>query len=91
VIPFENFFRVRTRDGLIETGRGAWEIAGRISYIDLADQDVDGGRLRDITFGVNWYASPNHRFRFNYIQAHLNRFGAVTDTNIFGVRFDMDF
>jgi phosphate-selective porin OprO/OprP len=91
VIPFENFFRVRTRDGAIETGRGAWEVAGRISYIDLADQDIDGGRLRDVTFGVNWYASPHHRFRFNYIQAHLNRFGAITDTSIFGVRFDMDF
>jgi phosphate-selective porin OprO/OprP len=91
VIPFENFFRVRTSDGRIVTGLGAWEVAGRISYIDLASQDIDGGRLRDITFGINWYASPNHRFRFNYIQAHLDRFSATTDTNIFGVRFDMDF
>jgi phosphate-selective porin OprO/OprP len=37
VRPFENFFRVRTADGDVKTGRGAWELAYRISYIDMLD------------------------------------------------------
>ena len=37
VKPYEDFFRVRTCDGNVATGRGAWEVAYRFSYIDMLD------------------------------------------------------
>lgn len=91
VIPFENFFRVRTDDGSIHTGRGAWQVAARLSHIDLDSGNVAGGELTDFTLGLNWFATPYHRFKFNYIRADLSQTNARTTTNIFGVRFDMDF
>lgn len=91
VIPFENFFRVKTEDNSVVTGRGAWEVAVRLSHIDLTSQDIDGGRLTDLTVGLNWYLSPYNRAKFNYVLANLQRDGLATHTGIFGVRYDMDF
>jgi phosphate-selective porin OprO/OprP len=90
VRPFENFFRLRTDGGPIEMGLGAWEVAVRVSHIDLSDQDVLGGNLTDITTGLNWYLTPYHRMKFNYIHADLHR-GLASTTHIFGLRFDWDF
>jgi len=67
VKPFENFFRVRTEDGSIETGKGAWELAYRCSYANLGD--VGGGRVVDHTFGLNWYLNPNTRLMFNFVHS----------------------
>ncbi len=41
VIPHENFFRVRTDQGT-SMGTGAWEVAARVSWLDLEDQAVRG-------------------------------------------------
>jgi phosphate-selective porin OprO/OprP len=65
--PFENFFRVRTEDGSIETGKGAWEVAYRCSYANLGD--VGGGRVVDHTVGLNWYLNPYTRLMFNFVHA----------------------
>lgn len=43
VVPFENFFHVRTCDGCIGRGLGAWQIAVRGSYADYSDDDIHGG------------------------------------------------
>lgn len=91
VMPFGNFFRVRGEDGSILTGTGAWELAARLSYIDLTNKDVQGGRLQDGTVGLNWYLSPFHRFKFNYILSHLDQGSSDSYANIFGIRFDTDF
>jgi phosphate-selective porin OprO/OprP len=48
-------------------GIGAWEIAGRFSYMDLADEDIDGGRARNWTAALNWWVNQNVMFRFNYV------------------------
>jgi phosphate-selective porin OprO/OprP len=92
VIPFENFFRVRTEEGPIATGRGAWEVAARWSYIDLTDENIQGGVLHDITLGLNWYLNPYTRVKWEYIHADLDR-APVGDstTHIFGMRADIDF
>jgi phosphate-selective porin OprO/OprP len=68
VVPFTNFFCVDTREGRA-TGAGAWEIAARISYIDLNDENVRGGRLTDLTAGINWFWNPYTKMVFNYIHA----------------------
>jgi phosphate-selective porin OprO/OprP len=59
-------------------GWGAWEIAGRISTIDLNDQlatanGVAGGRQTVYTAGLNWYVNRNVRFMFDYLHGDVAR------------------
>ena len=79
------------------SGLGAWEVALRYSYIDLNDEDIQGGEEKNVTAGLNWYLNPNVRFTFNYIFAHVEDSNAGTqflregDTNIFQMRFQINF
>ncbi len=84
VKPLENF----SSSG----GRGAWELAGRWSYLDLNDRNIVGGRLNDVTLGMNWYLNPRTKFQFNYIHAFLESpaFGG-SDADIFAWRGQIDF
>ena len=81
---------------------GAVEILGRISHLDLTDNDDDfggvrGGELTDLTAGANWYLNPRTRFQFNYISAFLSDRatgpgdGGDSQTDIFAVRAQVDF
>ncbi|HUQ69176.1 MAG TPA: porin [Planctomycetaceae bacterium] len=83
------------RESDCEKGPGAWELAYRVSYIDLNDQNISGGRLADLTTGLNWYLNGYTKVQFNYIHAALNRnFNGVngpSDADIYGVRFQVDF
>jgi phosphate-selective porin OprO/OprP len=91
VIPFENFFRVATDEG-VATGRGAWEIAARWSWIDLDDANTQGGILYDVTLGLNWYLNPYTRVKWEYIRADLtNESNGHTTTHIAGMLFEIDF
>lgn len=92
VFPFENFFRVRTEEGSVCTGSGAWEIAARYSFIDLEDANIRGGRLYDFTIGLNWYLNPFTRVKWELIQANLDRAPVgESQAYIAGMRFDIDF
>ncbi len=84
VIPLENF-------SISEGGTGAWELAARISYLDLDDEGISGGRLWDWTAGVNWYFNPNSRVMINYVLADVDRDGEDGETHIFQGRFQVDF
>lgn len=42
-------------------GAGAWELALRYSTVNLSDLGINGGKQRDITFGVNWYPESSVR------------------------------
>lgn len=91
VKPFTNFFRVgRGADAC--AGWGAWELASRVSVIDLNDKDVRGGELLDLTMGLNWYWNPFTKVVFNYIHAFNNNptYGR-NDTDIFAMRAQVDF
>lgn len=91
------FGRVKPLHDLGKDGWGAWELATRYSYLDLNERSsagptTPGGRLADVTIGVNWYWNSFAKLQFNYILATLDR-PAVGDssTSIFGVRGQVDF
>ena len=90
--PFENFFRVRGEDGCTITGKGAWELAYRYSYVDLNDGIVTGGCASDHTFGLNWYLTPYTRMMFNYVHSTTDRGGVDNGViNVFQMRAQVDF
>lgn len=84
VRPIQNFGRCG--------GIGAWEVAGRWSYINLNDAGIAGGKLNNLTAGLNWYLNPNAKFQLNYIHAFLDR-GGFNNTNadIAAMRVQVDF
>lgn len=85
------FDRVRPKKNFAwkgERGPGAWELAGRYSWLDLDDAAVDGGTLQDFTLGLNWHLNPNTRVMWNYIHANAEDQG---DADIFGMRLQIDF
>ncbi len=61
VIPNHNFSEAG--------GVGAWEVAGRWSYLDVTDNLIRGGTMQNMTFGLNWYTNPYCKFVFNYIHS----------------------
>jgi phosphate-selective porin OprO/OprP len=74
-------------------GWGAWEIAGRISSIDLNDQlaaanGVAGGRQTVYTAGLNWYVNSNIRFMFNYLHGDVTKQASATNFSDVGATFD---
>ena len=73
-------------------GWGAWELAGRWSYLDLNDERIRGGQLNDVTLGLNWYLNRYTKFQFNYIHAFLDndRWGQ-SDADIAALRAQLDF
>jgi phosphate-selective porin OprO and OprP len=102
VKPFEDFFLVRTDNGL-ERGLGAWEVALRLSHIDLDSGNISGGKMDNLTFGVNWYCNPYCKVVFNFVHSwresptappHVPPAPATavaSQMNAFGIRTQMDF
>lgn len=54
---------------------GAWEVAARYSSIDLSDGLVDGGEVRDLTAGVNWYLSTTSKIQANWVYSKVKDVG----------------
>ena len=50
------------------SGWGAFEVAARISELDLTDGPVTGGRERNATAAVSWYLNPFLRVSANYVK-----------------------
>ncbi len=54
---------------------GLWEVAARYSYVDLDDGNVQGGVVRDVTAGVNWYPDATSKIQFNWIYSNVEDLG----------------
>jgi len=78
-----------------EGGLGAWEVAARYSHLDLDDSPVSGGKLDNVTGGLNWYLNPNMKIQFNYVYSMLDRtVGGVNhdgETHIVQAMLHVDF
>jgi len=88
------FDRVKPLKPYTQGGPGAWEVAGRFSYLDLDDDRINGGKLWDYTLGLNWYLHSNVRLMWNYIRSRVDVGpGADTraDADIFLMRAQVDF
>lgn len=62
------FEGVRPRNPIGNGGYGAFELAARVSGIDLTDETIVGGTERNATFGVNWYPNNVLRVSLNVVK-----------------------
>ncbi len=69
-----------------ERASGAWELAARVSQVQLDDDVVRGGRQRDVSIGVNYYANKHLRIMANYIKVHSTRRGSNDNPDLFQIR-----
>ena len=85
---FEGIRPVRNFD---RDGWGAWEVAFRLSEIDLNNQDVEGGKERDATLGLNWYLNQFLRITFNIVEVLEVDGGAFNgdEPTIYQMRFQL--
>ncbi len=95
VIPFTNFWWVRTLEGH-SFGWGAWELAARWSWIDLSEPELPSplaGQMHNFTLGVNWYWNPQVRMMFEWIHSFTKVpiSSDVAQTDILGMSWRADF
>lgn len=61
----------------------AWEIAARLSYVDLNDGSgstrIQGGEMNGVTLALNWYLNNNLNVMFDY--AYNDRYDVPTVTS----------
>jgi phosphate-selective porin OprO/OprP len=74
-------------------GWGAWEIAGRVSTMNLNDQlatanGVAGGRQTIYTAALNWYVNGNVRFMFDYLHGTVAKQITAINPGDAGSKFD---
>lgn len=82
----------RASENQTTPGLGAWELATRISFIDLNDDGISGGRLTDVTLGLNWYLNSYSKLQLNYIHAMLaSATQGHNSADIVGLRAQVDF
>jgi len=85
--------RVRPNAPLWGPGRGwgAWEVVGRASLLGLNDGPVQGGRMRILMGGVNWYWNEYIRWQLNAGYAIISGGPTPGDLLIFEGRFEAQF
>lgn len=56
---------------------GAFEVAGRLSHLDLGNRSVAGGRELNLTLSLNWFPRAHVRVGTNWVHAHVHGRGAL--------------
>jgi phosphate-selective porin OprO/OprP len=85
------FLAVSPERTVFEGGPGAWEALLRLTYIDLDDGPIQGGRFWRFTPMVNWYLSDHLRLELAYGIGQLDRFELVGTTQFFQSRLQFQF
>ena len=83
------FNQVSPERTVFSGGPGAWEIVGRVSYIDLDGGTVRGGRFWRVTPMVNWHLSDQMRLEIAYGYGVLDRFNLLGATHFFQSRLQL--
>jgi phosphate-selective porin OprO/OprP len=84
------FFRgISPARTIFEGGLGAIEAVLRLSYIDLDDAKIQGGKFWRITPMVNLHLSDNIRLEFAYGYGQLQRFNLTGGTQFFQTRLQL--
>lgn len=67
-------------------GRGSFEAVARVSWTDLVDGAVDGGRILDAEAGLNWYLTPTTRVMLHWlgVRGDIEGTGAELGSAILG-------
>lgn len=65
---------------------GAWEVAARVSHLDLSDRNIPGGSVDSFTIGMNYYMTRDLRFAANYVMTDSDRLAGNDDPEIFQFR-----
>ena len=83
------FDRVTPKANLDDAGgSGAWELAARYDVLDLNDAGVNGGKMKIVTLGVNWYLNPNTKVQLGWVHARVFDVGRLDGLEM---RFQVDF
>lgn len=61
------FDGIRPNRNFDKGGWGAFEIAYRLSGIDLNNENINGGKERNATYALNWYLNQFLRISFNIV------------------------
>ena len=68
---------------------GAWEAVLRLSYLDLVDGAVRGGRGVELMPGLNWYLTQNLRLQLEYGYTHVEDGPQNGNLHLVQARFDV--
>jgi phosphate-selective porin OprO and OprP len=71
-------------------GLGAFELAARYSWIDLASQAIQGGKFDRWSGALSWYPTKWGRFEFDYGYGRLQRFGVTGLTRFYQLRLQVE-
>lgn len=70
---------------------GAVELLLRHSALNLNDGNVQGGRQKALTFGINWYLGRHLKFQYNHVRTEANRQDSRTRLAINELRAQVHF
>ncbi len=97
--PRGTFDGVRPAHPTSTGGYGAWELAVRLSELDLNDgpesplgiSEVNGGEQRDLTLALNWYLTNALRISANYVKVLELKGGPFDgkDLDVMQMRFQL--
>ncbi|NIA15336.1 MAG: porin [Nitrospiraceae bacterium] len=74
-----------------EQGPGAWELAVRLSNLDLDDGFFRGGNESNVTAALNCYLNPNMRVMLNAVHAEIDHIYYDGNADSVMARFQIDF